>query len=156
MFTNSNNTNFVMFLSSVGIGLGVSAQKMKSTKIIAQQKLIKLQYINGGWTNTESLISASWINEYAILWSWLYKNNTQILVCTKWFWHVFFPPIWTCSFSPVNVPGYLLNRFYQYLNFANACTNEHEEVQGTFGLQCTCSILYCFLYFRFKIKFYRK
>lgn len=91
MFTNSNNTNFVMFLSSVGIGLGVSAQKMKSTKIRAQQKLIKLQYINGGWTNTESLISASLINEKAILWSWLYKNNTQILVCTKWFWHVFFP-----------------------------------------------------------------
>lgn len=58
-----------MFLSSVGIGLGVSAQKMKSTKIGAQQKLIKLQYmyINGGWTNTESLITASWINEYAIL-----------------------------------------------------------------------------------------
>lgn len=56
-----------MFLSSVGIGLGVSAQKMKSTKIGAQQELIKLQYINGGWTNTESLISASWINEYAIL-----------------------------------------------------------------------------------------
>lgn len=67
MFTNSNNTNFVMFFSSVGIGLGGSAQKMKSTKIRAQQKLIKLQYINGGWTNTESLISASWINEKAIL-----------------------------------------------------------------------------------------
>lgn len=66
--------------------------------------------------NTESLISASWINEKAILWSWLYKNNTQILVCTKWFWHVF-SPIWTCSISPVNVPGYLLNRFYQYLIF---------------------------------------
>lgn len=62
-----NNTNFVMFLSSVGIGLGVSAQKMKSTKIRAEQKLIKLQYINGGWTNTESLISASLIKEYAIL-----------------------------------------------------------------------------------------
>lgn len=56
-----------MFLSSVGIGLGVSAQKMKSAKIRAQQELIKLQYINGGWTNTESLITASWINEYAIL-----------------------------------------------------------------------------------------
>lgn len=47
-----------MFLSSVGIGLGGSAQKMKSTKIRAQQILIKLQYTNGGWTNTESLISA--------------------------------------------------------------------------------------------------
>lgn len=55
-----------MFLSSVGFGLGVSAQKMKSTKIRAEQKLIKLQYINGGW-KTQSLISASWINEYAIL-----------------------------------------------------------------------------------------
>lgn len=60
-------TQILLFLSSVGIGLGVSAQKMKSTKIRAQQKLIKLQYINGGWTNTESLITASWINEYAIL-----------------------------------------------------------------------------------------
>lgn len=56
--------------------------------------------LNKNWLNssilmvdgqTQSLISASWINEYAILWSWLYKNNSQILVCTKWFWHVFFP-----------------------------------------------------------------
>lgn len=32
---------------------------MKSIKIGAQQKLIKLQYVNGGWRNTGSLISVS-------------------------------------------------------------------------------------------------
>lgn len=52
MFTNSNNTNFVMFFSSVGIGLGVSAQKMKSAKIRAQQELIKLQNIMDGQTQS--------------------------------------------------------------------------------------------------------